>query len=326
MDPNDQKYDKYDRSFTFESTNVYGKSVVAQLVGIEWGFGKNIYNYLPNKDKLLIKDLKLRNAKVKDFQLLDMTLAELDTKTLSSQYDGLDVVDESEYIGIMNAICKLKKDTLGLTATNNKLTFKTLCNRNDETNENKIEGIKLNQISKINDLKTNKDNLEILNELGINDFKITKLFGISIEDMGLDIDDIDVGKFRVNKLDETYGFLRFAKCTFGDNDGERTDEKETRCACVKQVNPYIEEKMSVGTSEECTESCTQFKGSRLGGACLSTKIIQNLDAKFPAKICQGGSLYEYTSSDGNLGCETGSQCHCYAKETLTTLEKDLLCP
>ena len=305
--------------FTFSQTSIgekdKEKSVKVMLDKPEWS--KTIFEQIPNYDKLLIKDLKLQDARVKDFNILEMTLGELDNNELSAQYSDLDVDDGDIFIGIMDAICA--KKIYSSTATNTDFTFGVLC---DGDGNNDIKDIKLNQISKINDLKSTSENLTILNNEEIKKFKITKLFGIPIEDLDLGINSIDVGSFKLSSLLDgglSYDFLRFAECTYGDKDYERTDEKETQCMCVDAVDPPLKTNLYVGTSTECTDACDKFY---IGGACLDSETLSG------TKECRSGSIYTYVAATTttSIDCKPKSKCYCYTKESLTSLEQDLLCP
>ncbi|MCK5301267.1 MAG: hypothetical protein KAJ21_05125 [Thermoplasmatales archaeon] len=242
----------------------------------------------------------------------------MDNKTLSKQYSNLEANDDG-FIGIMDAICKKKKSSSSLTATNTKLTFGTLCNA-DGTDD--IKYIKLNQISKINELKTTTENLTTLNNELIKTFKITKLFGISIEELDLGIDYLSVGSFKLSSLldiNPSYDFLRFAECDYGDED-VRTETKETQCMCVDQVSNFnLVTNIYKGTSNACSKECDR-SGFNDGGACLTS------DTATSTKECRGGTLYKYGESKDQLGCKTDSECYCYTKESLDTIEKKLLCP
>ncbi|NOR85643.1 hypothetical protein GQ473_06000 [archaeon] len=308
--------------FTFSQTSIgekdKEKSVKAMLDKPEWS--KIIFEQIPNYDKLLIKDLKLQDARVKDFNILEMTLGELDNNELSAQYSDLDVDDGDRFIGIMDAICSKSIDAK--SATNNKNTVGDLCDGN--THKKNMKSIVLKDILTINGLET-KDSLEFdeLNNASIKTFKITEILGITIESMDLGIDYISVGSFKLaNLLDDhsSYDFLRFAECTYGDKAEERTDEKETQCMCVNDVDPPLNTNLYVGTSTECNDACDKFY---IGGACLDDSITVT-----KTKECRSGSIYTYVAATNAavIDCKPKSKCYCYTKESLTSLEQDLLCP
>lgn len=288
------------------------------------------------KSAATISDLSIHKAEVGDFNILDLTLGDIDEKTFSKQYSKLSGVAGTTKIGIVDYLCKVISDAR--TITLDKKTKGELC-RGDHAG---MYATQLKNLQGINgkDL-TVQENIDAINKASISRFRITDILGINVNDMDLDIDYIQADQFYIAhpKLNGQYGALKYSNCKYGDTNYVRTEsgneKTETRCMCITDVGGITTTAgiTDASTTSTCSQACSSKSSleSFSGGACLKTPQVSGTYLYDGATECKSGTLYTYTAKKSTLqpyGCDANdltAKCYCYNKKSLSLDMQGLLC-